>query len=186
MLVNGVKILFISFTVLLMFGCREYNLYQYKPVTLSVLGGELVVALEGTYGQNYEKDGKKLADFGAPYSLRFMLSMPYEFGLSELVVKDVEVVGEESRKRVVLLDTNSRKVKDPRKRSNPDAEFRTVIASISDLSSGKFLYETYHLTATVVVHEDNKSFREESISIRLETDYKTEQRSDWFDKNMSI
>ncbi|TQV78901.1 hypothetical protein FKG94_12860 [Exilibacterium tricleocarpae] len=169
-----------------MTACRVYNLYQYKPLALDVLGGELIVSLEGTYGENYEKDGKRFADFGAPYNLKFMLSMPYEYDLVEIQIRDIEIVGEKSKRKFFLPDTGSKKIKNPRNRSNPDATARTVIASVGNLSSEDFEYEPYSLTATVVVYASETSFREEEISLRLETDYKRERRSDWFDKNMSI
>lgn len=186
MILKRAKVFLIAFSVMFMFGCREYHLYKYDPVTLDVLGGELVIALEGTYGQNYTEEGKRLADYGAPYSLQFMLAMPYEFDLSGIEIKNIQAVGERSKTRISLPEVSSSKVKDPRKRTDPNAKARTVIASIGGLTTEKLSYETYLLTAIVVVYEDKGKTREESISVRLETSYKKDRRSDWFDKNMSI
>lgn len=180
------KAFFVFLMVSFMFGCREYNLYRYEPVTLEVLGGSLVVAAEGTYSQNYSDDGKKSANFSYPYTLQFMLAMPYEHDITGLRITSIELTGDESGKTILLPDIQSDKVNDPRKRTDPNAEARTVIASVGGLTSEKFSYESYVLKATVVVLGEDGVEKKEEISVFLKTSFTKEKRSDWFDKNMSV
>ncbi|MBV1878000.1 MAG: hypothetical protein KUG79_10205 [Pseudomonadales bacterium] len=169
----------------LLSACREYSLYQYHAATLEVLGGDLVVALEGTYGKNLTLDGQDRATYGFPYSLKFMLSMPYERELKGLTVKDLVTIGEKSNRRIELPDIESFKVKDPRKRSDPSALAKTVIASLGNLTSKDLDYENYTVKATIIVHGNNNNQREEKIKLKLNTNFKKEKRSDWLDGKLS-
>ncbi|MCP5144812.1 MAG: hypothetical protein H6978_08315 [Gammaproteobacteria bacterium] len=180
------KAVFALLVALVMFGCREYNLYRYEPVTLDILGGSLVVAAEGSYGQNYSYDGKEYADFSNPYTLLFMLSMPYEHDIAGLRITNIDLTGDESGKTISLEDTQSDRVNDPRKRTDPKAEARTVIAAVGGLTSEKFSYESYVLTATVVVLGKDGTEKKEEISVLLKTSFTKQKRSDWFDKYMSV
>lgn len=186
MLFDMKKSVFLFLGTSLMLGCREYNLYQYHTVTQAMLGGELVLAVEGTYGKNYSEGTHRRAELSYPYTLQFMFAMPYERDFTGFKVTHIELVGDESQEVLKLPDVQSDNVKDPRQRTDPDAEARTVIATIGGLTADTFRYENYTLKATVIVLGKQGKPKQEVISIRIETDFKQEQRSDWFDNNMSV
>ena len=185
MKLSFLKVLICTIGLGSMFGCREYHLYKYDPVSLKLLDGELTVNLEGTYGENYTNNVVKLADFGAPYTLQFMLSMPYEHELYKLMITNVVLTGEESGRVSSLENTESVRVKDPRIR-NPDAQARTIIASIGNLGPERFKYENYVLSANVAVYSNSSSFKEKTITAFLKKNYQKDNRSDWLDKNIGI
>jgi len=184
MFFRRIALMFLSFIMMLTPGCREYHYYRYKAVVVEMLGGELTINLEGTYSENYKKDGKKFADWGFPYNLQFMLSLPFEHNFLKLAVKDIALIGKKSSRHFSFSDIESYKVKDPRLRSNPNARGKTVMTSVR-VTHDTFEYETYILKATVVVYENSETFKEKMISVLIETDFKKESRSDWFDKKMS-
>lgn len=180
-----IRLSMILSSVLLLFGCREYSMYTYKPVVVPLLGGELSIVVQGSYGENYSEDGKEKADYSYPYALIFGVNMPLEFELSKLAVTNIELLGESSQRLTSLPDLESHRVYEPSE-IGPNSTFRSARALISSLDSETLEYENYLLTATIVVFEDDEIFREESISIRLLTNFHTERRSDWFDEEMSV
>ena len=178
--------LFFVLALTVMLGCRECNLYKYKPVEFDIFGGNMVVAVEGAYGQNYSDGGKKYVDFGHPYTLQFMLSIPYEKEVSGLKIVNIEIIGDKSKKITKLPELQSNKVNDPRARTDPNAEARTIIASLGGLTANNFSYETYHLSADVILTKKDDSDSKEAISITLEAIKSKERRSDWLDGFMGI
>ena len=168
-----------------MFSCREYRMYKYNPVELSLNGGDLVVVLEGTYGKNREVEGKKIAEFTYPYHLQFFVSVPYEKSFNGLLVKDVELVGLNSSRHYQLGEKKASKVNDPRARSNPRAKARTAIVIFGPMLADDYEYENFSLRAKIVIYGERGRVLEESISILIDTNFEKKKRSDWFDGIMS-
>jgi len=181
---NRMKQIFISMLVLLsLSGCREYHYYRYTPVVQNVLGGRLVIDLEGSYNDVEEKR----TDMGAPYTLRFRLSMPYdEYNMTGIEVTNISLTGVKSKNTVLLRDTKSRKVRDPRKH-DPYATDRSALATIRNLGADKIAYESYELKAKLIVHDgDSNTRREQQITVPLNTDFDKEYRSDWLDHKLGV
>lgn len=185
MLMKVLKFGFLMVGVLFMFGCREYQLYQYKPVTVDVAGGEVFVELVGMYGENYEKDGKRKADFTYPYTLRFVFEAPLDYEFTRFTVTDVKVVGGKSGKEAFLPDLKSGKLHGPDK-YYPDLKSRIAKASLGGLGSDRFEYEDLSLRATVIIYNGDTKVSEEAVSILLKTNFKKSNRSDKFDEYMSV
>lgn len=177
--------LIVPMVALLMIGCREYHLYQYEPATTDILNGRLTISVIGMYGQNQTNDGKKHAEYGYPYSLQFILEMPYEYDIEGLRIANIELAGLDSGNIFTLPNVQSNKVNDPRATIDPDADARTVIVSIGGLTADRFKYEDYSLQATVAILGSGE-LRYEVISVSLLTNFKKQKRSDWFDKLMSV
>jgi len=178
-----INILRLTLLLLVLFGCREVNIYQYKSVTLNVLGGELLIQVTGTYGEDYTKDGKRFLDYGFPYYLNISFETPIVNKLSVLQIKNIEILGEESGNKFTLPNTECKKVKGPTK-SNPDTTW--CIAIVSGITSDEHVYENYQLTAKIIVIDKHDNAKEKLISILLETDFSKGRRSDKFDESMSI
>jgi hypothetical protein len=170
---------------LLMFGCREYYMYAYKPVSEPLFEGELTVLLEGSYGKGYVVEGKKKADFSFPYTLTFELQLPSEVGLSRMVVKDIVLLGESSQLESKLPDVESKIVYGPSVQ-DPNRTFKNTRAVIKALEAGKNEYENYLLSATIIVFSTSDEFRETDVSVELITNFRTEKRSDKYDEEMGI
>ena len=143
--------------------------------------GEFTVNLEGSYSENYEKDGKKLADWGFPYSLQFIYSVPKEQRLHKIIVKDIQFTGEETGRQYKLPDIENSRVRVPEDYGLSGDE-KIIRASAGLLAADNYKYEAYTLEATVVIYEDADSFKEESVTLKIETNYRKEKRSDWFDE----
>lgn len=169
---------------LLVPGCRQYNMYGFKSVTSDLLGGELLVYVQGSYGENYTVDGKKMADWAHPYCLSFAVQMPLELNLHKIIVKGIDLVGEESKKLNSLPTLESSRVYRPD--TDQDAKVMRTRAVYCEKSSDEFEYETQLLSATIVVYFDEETFREETISIELETDFRKNWSNDWIDEKMSV
>ena len=45
-------------------GCREYRLYRYAPLEVVIDDCSILVTVLGQYGESFEVDGKKLAEWG--------------------------------------------------------------------------------------------------------------------------
>ena len=171
--------------VLFMFGCREYQLYQYKPVTFDFAGGEVFVELIGIYGENYELDGKRKADWTYPYTLRFVFEAPLDYEFTRFTVTNLKVVGKKSGREVLLPDLKSGRVHEPDK-YYPDLTSRIAKASLGGLGSDRFEYEDLSLRATVIIYDGDTKISEEAVSILLKTNFKKSNRSDKFDEYMSV
>lgn len=169
-----------------MFGCREYRMYKYKTSESDLSVGRLFVSLDGSYGENQQVSGKEIAEYSFPYSLRFIVSIPYGKPFEGLLVKDVELVGEKTLRHYRLGEKKAAKINDPRARTDPKAKARTAIVSFGPLLADEYEYENFTLNATIITTGENGEVIEESISILLKTDFKKEKRSDWFDGEMSV
>lgn len=182
---NRLKLIVLSAILIFLGGCRQYNLHEYKPVQVDILSGTLFVHLEGMYGKNYNKEGKRQADFGFPYSLMFTFSMPYTHEFSRFAVQKITLTGEESKVELIFPDVNNAKIKDPRSRDNSNADARRSIVSFRALLEDVHDYEDYRVRANIVVCYEKDRCNEQEIDVGLKTDFKIERRSDWLDRIMS-
>lgn len=108
--------------------------------------------------------------------------MPYGEDITGFSVSDVELVGEETGLRYSFPGADARKVYD----LAPDKLARTARLTAGHLTKDRFKYEAYRVSARIVVHEHDGSYREETVGVLLTTRYETQYRSDWFDKIMSV
>lgn len=164
--------------MVLLMGCREVHYYEFRPLELDVLSGSMEISLVGKFGENYEKDGEKRLDWGAPYYLQFTYIVPKDDDLDSLVIKDIQLVGEESGSSHSLPDiqNNNARIYDRGK---------LIRVSVGPLSPDEYSYQNYILSAEIVAYADGEEV-EEKISARIETDFRTERRSDRFDQETGI
>ena len=168
-----------------LFGCRTIHLYEYEYIEFPAFGGEFSILIGGRYGKSYEKNGKKMTDYGFPYSISFNLDVPGEDKLHKLVIKDIELVGEETGKHSRLQDVQSDWVRlFGDFMDDPSMKFIRVAAG--HLTAEQHEYENYTLRATVVVYRDETHYESEAISVRLVTKYWKEYTNDRFDAFMDV
>lgn len=171
--------------VLSIFGCREYQLYQYKPVNFDMKPGKVFVKLVGMYGTNYDLGGKRKADQTYPYTLTFALQVPLDYEFTSFVVTDLEIKGKKSGKLFNLPDLKSGRIHGPDEYF-PDLEIQIAKASIGNLNSEHFEYEDLSLQATVTIYDRDNMVNEKVIYLLLKTDFNTSSHSDSFDRLMSV
>lgn len=164
------------------FGCREYHIYEYKPVITKILDGKLVVQIVGSHGKGYEKDGKKYADYSFPYHLVFHFALPSENKLHKMVVKNLKITGIKSGRKYILPEKASTKIHGP----IPEDKTYSTKVIVTGINSLDYEYEPFNLQATIEIYQNGTDFSEENIAIELETDFKKEKHSDWLDRLMSV
>lgn len=175
--VKSLKIVW-GISLMLLMGCREVHYYEFRPIKLDVLSGRIEISLAGQFGENFEEDGKKRLNWGAPYFLQFTYVVPKDDGLDSLVIRDIQLVGEESGTSHILPDIQSNNAR-------TYDRGKLIRVSAGPLSSDEFSYQNYILSA-VIVADANGEEVEEMISTRLETNFRTERRSDRFDQETGI
>lgn len=164
-------------------GCRTIHHYEYEYVELPVLGGELYVVVNTTYGEPYEKEGKKMIDNGFPYRAQFTFSVPREHKLHQFKIKDIELVEEETGRRFQLQDIQTDRIRFY-KESKEYAGMKFVRVAAGLLTAGQHEHKNYMLRATVIVYMDEANYESEEISIQLITKYWKEYTNDSFDTFM--
>lgn len=172
-------LLILFFFIMGLFGCREVHLYKYKYLELELFDGMLIINPIGFYGRNYEKDGKKLADYSFPYSIQFTYVVTVYDDLSKIAIKDVELFGKKTKTRHTLEGVQSEEVSDY-------GEKRQIRVSLGPLTKDEYEYQNYQIKATFVIYKTATEFEEKTIEVLLETDYGKERRSDWFDEKTSV
>lgn len=162
-----------------MFGCREYQLYNFKEINDSVLSGDLVVQIIPSRALD-EKDGKKIAIEANPYSLRIKFFSLEPF--FKIKVSDLKLVGKKSGVEIILSESSSLDAV-----KFPDSDKYYAIVSFSDqLINTKLNYESYSLSGVISVENATGEIEYADISYLIETDYKTDNRSDIIDGMMGI
>lgn len=168
-----------------MIGCRELNLYKFKSAFCSYENFEITVQLEGTFGKEYEFEGKKKVDWGFPYSLLFS----FETLLSDvdsIEVIDVSIIGLESQKHHVLPDSKTNRINNLSTDTTAKKSGSTAIISLGEIDATNYKYEDYEVSAVVLFRQRNKILFEKKLKVILKKDFKQTHRSDWFDKEMSV
>jgi len=173
------RLLIVGILAMGLLGCREVHIYEYKYVELDLFDGALAINTEGEYGHNYEKDGKKLANYSFPYYIQFTYVVTVSDDLSKIIIKDAELFGEKTKTRHMLEGIESEKVKDY-------GEKRQIRISLGPLTAEEYKYQNYRGKATIIIYKTATEFEEKTIEVLLETDYKKERRSDKFDEIMSV
>ena len=176
---NFLKLSLLGGFLLMLFGCRQYELYHYKTIQDHLLNGELVIEVVPRRTLS-EKNGKKVAVESDPYSILVKF-------FSENKFQSIEV------DRLVLKSTSSDTKLDLLSASSldarlfPDSNRYFAIASFSKSLEGlKLKYEPYDLSATLVMTNLDGSKVKSELGYRLEPDYKRESRSDIVDGMMGI
>ena len=173
------KLLVLGAVMLTLIGCREEHRYEYRPVELSLFGGKLEIIADGQYGANYEQDGKKKLDYGYPYHIRFAYVVSSEQNLKFFSIKNLQLIGQRSNSEHSLGNKE-----DGRVRNINDEKF--IMFSAGPLTADEYEYQNYILKAKVVIYRTETDFEEQDIEVLLETEYRKERRSDWFDEKMSV
>lgn len=166
---------------------RVYNFYSYDTVSKDIIGGaELVVILEGTYSENYEKDGRKMADWSFPYYLEIYVHVPDNKKFCKLVIENIKLIGQKTGKQHVFSNVETDEIRDLSEFPGTDEEGRNAIIIIGPIDKDNYAYEDYLLTAKIKIYLTSEIFEEENVQILLKTDYYKRWRSDWFDEFMSV
>lgn len=116
-------------------GCREVHRYDYKLVEFGLLDGQFIVNVIGHYGKNYEEKGKKLLNFGAPYTIAFDYIVRPNDTLKKVVVKDIQLVGVKTDSKHTLVDVQSDKVR-------IYGERKLIRISAGPLTAEEYKYQT--------------------------------------------
>lgn len=182
---RGVMLLLTSILIISLCGCRTVHHYEYEIVELPLLDGELWIVVNGRYGESYVKDEKKMTDHTFPYYLMFTMDVPREHKLYKLIIKDIELVGEDTGRRVRLPDIQSEQVR-YYTQNNEHAGMKYLRESAGPLTADGYEYESYTLRATVIVYRDETHYESEVISVRLVTKYWKEYTNDSFDAFMDV
>lgn len=161
------------------FGCREEHRYDYKLVYLSLMKGGFVVNVIGHYGKNYSEKGKDKIDFGSPYNISFEYSVDLSEEIFSLGVKDIEIVGERTGTVITLAEVKGDKVR-------VYGDKKSIRIAAGPLMVKREDYQNYSLKMTVVVFRNSEEYEEKIVSVILETDYRKERRSDWFDEKTGV
>ena len=160
-------------------GCRIVNYYAYKPIQEEILGGTLEVNVIGGYGENYEQSGIKRLDWGFPYFLQFSYVVPNEDGLSNLEINNIILVAENSGEKYSLSSVQSDDVRSY-------GRGNLIRVSAGPLTADEYSYQNYTLSAELLIHSSPGNMQSQEIIFHLETDFRTEKRSDQFDEVTSI
>ena len=169
----------------MLFGCREYRYYAFKPADLDLWRGQLQVQVVGEY-KDYTVDGDKYQDWGNPYHLLFFYYFPNTERVEKIEISNVVLKGLGSGTRVQLDGREGTKRTDIAKFFDKNDQRIRLSVALSDLRNHQLAYEPYLLTCVVRVHADGKVLEEKKIEVKLETDFKKGKRSDAYDALMGI
>ena len=174
---RGFKLLLFGMLIMSLLGCRTIHHYEYELVELPILNGELWIVVNGRYGESYEKKGRKMIDHTFPYWIQFTFEVPPGQKLHELIIKDIELVGEDTGRHVRLPDIQTDQVR--------LYTMKQARQSAGPVTADGYEYENYTLRATVIVYRDETRHESETISVRLVTKYWKEYTNDSFDAFMN-
>ena len=180
-----IMLLLSGILIFLLCGCRTIHHYEYELVELPLLNGELWIVVNGRYGESYVKDGRKMTDHTFPYWIMFTFDVSPGHKLHKLVVKDIELVGEESGRHVRLPDIQTDQVRFY-EQTKINLAIKQARESAGPLTADGYEYENYTLRATVIVYRDDTLYESEAISVRLVTKYWKEYTNDSFDEFMDV
>ncbi len=181
------RLLLSGILMMALFGCRTIHNYEFELVELPLLGGELDIFVNGTHSKSYVKDGRKMTDHTFPYWIMVTFSVPNDHELHKLIIKDIELVGEDTGNHIRLQDVEDDRVMFYTQRDNKKhigMKFGRVLAG--PLTADGHEYENYTLRATVVVYRDATRYESEAISVRLVTKYSKDYTNDSFDAFMDV
>lgn len=188
---NRIGLLSLCLAVVLATGCREYRWYGYKTWSGDVLGGRLEVVSEPERERIHAKDGKRYADRKEDYILAFDFYVPYEYDLAGFLIKDIKMLGEESGTEINAPDAMDNDVREePFPGNNSQDPPGWIVRATIAQSRVKILkhlpYEPYEMSFTLIAYGRDSSFQEETLSIRLETDFRKSRRNDMLSIFLSI
>ena len=179
-----VMLLLTGILILSLCGCRTIHHYEYEGINLPILGGELIIIVNGRYGESYVRDGRKMMDHTFPYWIQLTFRVSPNEKLHKLIIKDIELVGEKTGRRVRLPDIQTDQVRFyEQTKINPAV--KQARESAGPLTADGYEYENYTLRATVIVYRDDTRHESEAISVRLVTKYWKEHTNDSFDEFMN-
>lgn len=173
------KLLVLGICIVTLFGCRQINHYGYAIVEIDLFGGNFGIDVVGRYGKEYKKEGKDSLDWGSPYDVIFDYVITPGGDLVKLSVKDIRLIGEKTGTYHTLKDIQGDKVR-------VYGERKFIRISAGPLTADEYEYQNYILKAKVVIYRTETDFEEQDIEVLLETEYRKERRSDWFDEKMSV
>ena len=180
-----VMLLLTGILIMSLWGCRTIHHYEYELVELPLLDGELWIVVNGRYGASYVKDGRKMTDHTFPYYFMFTFEVPTGHKLHKLIIRDIELVGEDTGRRAYLQDIQSEQVR-YYTQSKEHVGMKYLRESAGPLTADGHEYENYTLRATVIVYRDETRYESEAISVRLVTKYWKELTNDSFDEFMDV
>jgi len=164
-------------------GCVEHEYYDYAPVQTNLLNGILVISVQST-ASNMEKEGKKVKR-GAPYYLGFTFRRDVSNKFVKMEVLDLVIVGEKTNKQAELGDLEATRIVDLSKVDANERRLETNIATEIPANAG-VVYEAIRVRARIRVYDEENQYTEKEIDVLLDTKYRKEKRSGFFDKWLSI
>jgi hypothetical protein len=176
---NRKNMYIMAFVLSFIFGCREYRYYQYSSVSENLFDGRITVKVMGTYGENYEIDGKKMAEWSFPYRLHFDIEVPLDYQVEKVAITEIKLRGLESGLVSLLKNSSTDKI-----RLDKDSGMNHAFIAIGDVDRNSLCYEDFVLRFKVELLSGEKSVEKE-VDVVIRTDFKKGARSDWFDEKMS-
>ena len=172
------KMFFSIGALIMLFGCRQYQLYNYKEIKEPMIGGDISIELRPTFQQL----NNKLSIAKKPYSLIFKYSSVNPF--KKLEVRNVTLSGTKSEKEIIFKNKISERI---HINSLDEKDIYFIITSFSnELETVSLDYGNYSVSALILIHSEDDSIQQKQITYQLETDYSEEKRSDIFDAIMGI
>jgi hypothetical protein len=175
---NIIKVIVIMIFLAFLSGCRTYLMYEYKPTSINILNGRLLIALDGTYGKNYNSKGTNYADYKSPYSLRFTYLRENELPLKGIKIQEIVLIGKSNKNKLFSDDMESWKIKYNKEKG--------ILLISQPIEIDNKNYQNYLLKAKTIVFSDSLHYEELEINLELKTEFHRDYRSDFFDKWMGI
>lgn len=166
-------------------GCRTIHHYEYEHIEFPFMDGKLVMVVNGRYGESYVKDGRKMTDHTFPYWIQFTYRVLPGDKLHKLIIKDIELVGEDSGRRIRLEDIQTDEVR-VYEQTKINPAIKQARESAGPLAADGYGYENYTLRATIIIYRDETHYESEEITIQLVTKYWKEYTNDSFDAFMDV
>ena len=178
-----VMLLFFSMLIVSLWGCAVIHHYEYEGVEFPVLGGEFVLIVNPRYGEPYEKNGTTMLDSTFPYYLQFTYRVPHYHKLYRLAIKEIELVGNDSGRRIRLEDIQTDEVR-IYERNNNEPAIRQAREIAGPITAESYGYENYTLRATIIIYRDKTHYESEELTVQLITKYWKEYTNASFDAFM--
>lgn len=180
---HRVMLLLFGMLIMSLWGCAVIHHYEFEGIEFPVLGGEFVLIVNGRYGEPYVKDGTKMVDRTFPYYLQFTFRTRVEYKLHQLVIKDIELVGEDSGRRIRLEDIQTDEVR-VYEQTNNEPAIKQARETAGPLTADGYGYENYTLRATIIIYRDETHYESEELTVQLVTKYLKEYTNATFDTFM--
>lgn len=142
-----------------------------------------MISVQGT-ALNMEKEGKKVKR-GAPYYLGFTFRRDVSNKFVKMEVLDLTIIGDKTKKEAGLGDLEATRIVDLSKVDANERRLETNIATEIPVDA-EMIYEAIRVRARIRIYDEENRHNEKDIDVRLDTKYRKEKRSGFFDKWMSV